>query len=127
MRKLFSAIFLFLFLIPLIAFSQPYTYESSIDPNEFRLDKWTVMEESEVCRGRYCCAVIKNPDINAEVQYVLMCIDLIWAQHGDGLVKYTYYENGKLVIYQITNSSHYKQVPPVDKQEEDAGQARLYI
>ena len=100
---------------------QDYTYESKVDPGEISI--WILVEESEKCRGRYCCAVFKNPDVASKIDFVLACADLMIRAPGGkaSLIKYAYYDQGELVIFLITSSVHgvihYKKVPPIDEGE----------
>jgi len=133
MRKLFSAIFLFLFLVPLLALAHtvppgPYTYDSKLDPGEFKT--WTIIEESVQCAGSYCCGVLQNPDLNAKISHVLVCIDgTIRRPEGSGLIRYAYYDNGEIVGYvimsNINNVFHYKQILPLTEYDIEAIERQL--
>jgi len=103
-----------------------YTYDtSSVDPGV--IHKWKMIGSSPVNAEGMYFLIGKNPDPKHPAQYVLF---EVFEPADRTLMRFSYYEHGKLLVYRAVGRGHYQRVVPTAIDLENARQwldpAKLY-
>lgn len=109
---------LLLFFLLIDGMAYAYTYDtSSIDPG--KAIKWEIIGRSKLADDGMYFLVGKNPDPKHLVQYVLF---EVYFPANRTLMRFLYYENGKLLVYRAVGRGHYQLVVPSAVDLENARQ-----